>query len=247
MLEFGLDKILPLLLELYGEDKRKGIDKKAWRHPMDTVEFCFLPMLDDPKRGARLMRVGLLHDVLEDFADRIDLEELTEAVDLDEEEVYLLELLTRDEMELNDLAYWQRILSSEDALIVKLGDRIANLWDLAAWIELEEGFPEDAGKVFQKYRKEYNAIVGILREEFSEQAGYTDHPFAYQVPLLEALMDMLETLYAVHNREPEAFKEKTASLFAAFAELQRVVKVPRPTNGFSFTEFGSNGYPNGEH
>jgi hypothetical protein len=60
-------------------------------------------------------------------------------------------------------------------------------------------------------------------------------------------MDMLETLYAVHNREPEAFKEKTASLFAAFAELQRVVKVPRPTNGLSFTEFGSNGYPNGEH
>ncbi len=54
---------------------------------------------------------------------------------LDEQESHLLALLSRNVPDVAGREYWTRIIDSEDALIVKLADRLANLLDLIAWVD----------------------------------------------------------------------------------------------------------------
>ena len=56
-----------LMVEQYGTQRRKGIDKYCKENPMDVVKFCFIGLDEDCLRAIQLNNVAILHDVLADF------------------------------------------------------------------------------------------------------------------------------------------------------------------------------------
>lgn len=220
MSESGLQQILLLLRDLYGRELRKGIYKLAYEHSNDVVHYSFLELVHDSQRALRLVRVGLLHDVVEDF---LDLNDLKSRLDLDHEETTLLSILSRNVGHPEGLDYWEGILSSEDALIIKLGDRIANLLDLIEWVRIEEGFNSESLPLYHKYAGEYADLSPLLEDRHPEEKRTGGHPLDFQLPLLQALMDILAALYAVHHMHPTTFASNTEEMFEAFDELVKVI------------------------
>lgn len=235
MSEFGLDKIFQLLRDVYGTERRKGLFKFAYEHPHDVVQYSFLEMLGDPPRAARLLRVALLHDVVEDG---LELGDVAAEIDLDEEEVRLLAILSRNVGHPDGSEYWEGIFSTQDAVIVKLADRIANLRDLIAWVRMEEGFSSESLPIFEKYRTEYELISSLLRQKYPNKSDCDNHPFGYQIPFLQTLMEILETLHTVYLHDPQSFGKRTTTLLATFDELVEVMDATSRTAQVASREQG---------
>ena len=124
---------LKLIKDLYGTERREGLDKLSSDHPLDVVDYCFLNLQTDNIRIMRLLNVALLHDVVEDYAHQgYTLEKVQALVGLGPKETRLLNLVTRKKGQ--EDGYLHGIFAVEDAAIVKLADRIANCRDLIRWV-----------------------------------------------------------------------------------------------------------------
>lgn len=129
-----------LMEELYGTQRRKGIDKYSKEHPLDVVKFCFIGRDEDCLRAMHLINVAILHDVVEDFGHKgYTLDKVQVVVGLGPAEVRLLDLLTRKPGREED--YLPSLCRDEDAARIKLADRIANCQDLLQWVKDEGAFP----------------------------------------------------------------------------------------------------------
>jgi (p)ppGpp synthase/HD superfamily hydrolase len=185
---------LKLIKDLYGTERREGLDKLSSDHPLDVVDYCFLNLQTDNIRIMRLLNVALLHDVVEDYAHQgYTLEKVQALVGLGPKETRLLNLVTRKKGQ--EDGYLHGIFAVEDAAIVKLADRIANCRDLIRWVRKEQGFTERARKIYEKYRRENQVIFALVQENFQDQVEDPEHPFSRQVQLLEADAAELERLY----------------------------------------------------
>lgn len=184
---------LKLVKELYGDSKRKGIDKLSVDHVRDVVEYCFLHLERDNLRVMRLLNVALLHDVVEDYSQAgYTLERVQDLVGLGPQETVLLDLVTRKKGQ--EESYLPSIFANEEAARVKIADRIANCRDLIAWVKKEQGFAPAAELIYQKYRRENAIILALLEQNYPVQLNDGDHPLTHQVRELKGAMNELEEL-----------------------------------------------------
>lgn len=187
-----------LVEELYRGKRRKGIDKDAVEHLHDVVEFCFLDQERDNIRTMHLLNAALLHDVVEDFAqDSYTLEHVQALIGLSTEETRLLDLLTRKKGQ--EEKYLPGICAEEDAVRIKLADRIANCRDLAAWVTKDRCFCEEARGIHENYKRENAAILAMLHQHFAAELADPSHVFSRQLKLLDRCMQELERFYAQYQ------------------------------------------------
>ena len=186
---------LQLVKDLYGTQRREGLDKFSSEHSLDVVTYCFLHLERDNLRAMRILNVAILHDVVEDFSQEgYTLEKVQSVVGLGQKETRLLNLLTRKKGQ--EAEYLQLLFQDEDAARIKLADRIANCRDLAAWVQGTQGFPPRARRIYEKYKRENAVILELIQEHFQAQAEDPDHVFFHQIPLLQKNMAELDRLYA---------------------------------------------------
>lgn len=183
-----------LMEELYGTQRRKGIDKYSKEHPLDVVKFCFIGRDEDCLRAMHLINVAILHDVVEDFGHKgYTLDKVQVVVGLGPAEVRLLDLLTRKPGREED--YLPSLCRDEDAARIKLADRIANCQDLLQWVKDEGGFSEDARRIYEKYKRENAVLLPQLKANFPAQVEDPDHAFHRQIELFQGCMEELDDLY----------------------------------------------------
>ncbi|NLM42079.1 MAG: hypothetical protein GX199_07190 [Firmicutes bacterium] len=186
---------LQLVRELYGTQRREGLEKYSAQHPLDVVQYCFLHLEPDNLRVMRMLNVALLHDVVEDYLQEgYTLEKVQAVVGLRPQEAMLLNLLTRKKDQ--EEGYLPGIFAVEEAARIKLADRIANCRDLLAWVRQAQGFPEKARHIYEKYRRENELIFDLVQEHYSEQMVDPSHPICQQIQLLKEDTAELERLYA---------------------------------------------------
>ncbi|HPT83045.1 MAG TPA: hypothetical protein PLM25_04080 [Limnochordia bacterium] len=185
---------LQLVRELYGTQRREGLDKYSVEHPLDVVQYCFLHLEPDNLRVMRMLNVALLHDVVEDYLEEgYTLEKVQSVVGLQPKETMLLGLLTRKQGQEED--YLPELFSVEEAARIKLADRIANCRDLLSWVRQAQGFPARARRIYEKYRKENELIFRLVHEHYGRQLDDPAHPISQQVQLLQEVAAELEQLY----------------------------------------------------
>lgn len=143
---------------------------------------------------------------------------------LDEQESHLLALLSRNVPDVAGREYWTRIIDSEDALIVKLADRLANLLDLIAWVDRGGGFTDKAALQAEKYFREYEQFVPLFTSEILQLAEGDSHPFAFQIPAVHSIMEALHALYLIHSHAFESFPERSRGVLDPFDEFRDILK-----------------------
>lgn len=185
------ETILGFLESMYGNSIRKGINKLAYQHPLDVLENCFLERLDtDLKRKVRIFKAALLHDVGEDSG--VELAELQIRLHLKDRDVQLIKLLSRNIPNEDGSDYLTGIMQDEDAIIVKLADRLANMEDLFLWVDNENSFNEDSLKIAEKYLKENDLILERLSTMYPDLNEIKDSPIPCQYEQLKTLQCELE-------------------------------------------------------
>lgn len=154
------------VMKAYGKQKRKGISKPAYVHALDVVSNAELGDIDDVERSTRIYRVGMLHDMLED--NHIKPEKLAEMLDLDEQELSLLKLVSRNFDNEDNTSYIEGIVNNEDAVVIKFADRIANIKDLLLWIREEKGFNISSLKMATKYMGETEEMLELVDKRYPD-------------------------------------------------------------------------------
>ena len=183
---------LGILREVYGTKRRKGLNKLAYQHPSDVLDHVYFDLIDDMRRSAGLFRLCLLHDVIEDSD--LTAEELQSALDLDNDQVECLKLLSRNVENADGSSYLDGIMANEDALIVKLADRVANLDDLMLWVKKSEGFEEEALAIAHKYLEECEYLVEQVELRYGALLDDREHFISRQIHDLNRALEKLEDL-----------------------------------------------------
>ena len=153
--------IYKFLKDIYGDKRRKGIIKPAKQHPFDVADNIDYDSVDSQKRRVALYRKALLHDAIEDS--QMSFDELKELLGLDDGVVASIKRLTRQKVISSD-EYIGGIFEDEDAVIVKLADRIANSRDLILWMENVGGVNTAIIRIVDKYTKENEIIFKLLEK-----------------------------------------------------------------------------------
>lgn len=188
--------VLCLLKQVYGAHTRKGISKLACQHPADVLENSFLEYLESNDKKARIYKCCLLHDILEDS--QYSEEDLYEMINIEQDEMNLLKLLSKKIPNEDGTDYLEGILQNEEALIIKLADRIANLKDLTRWIMLA-GLRPELVEIIQQYITKNQETYQRIQEKYPqylEKEKDPKHPFHYQLPQIKELMDRLYNIAA---------------------------------------------------
>lgn len=170
------------------DNKRKGLNKISYQHPLDVVNNSYIKFLNDADRSAKIYKCCLLHDVLEDTD--YTSEQLKEMLDVYDDEIEIIELLSRNIENKDGSDYIEGIVANEDALIVKLADRIANMKDLIIWVK-KDGMTEESKKLAEKYFNETQELLDLTTLRYPKLVDFNNkevHPFAYQVSALEDLL-----------------------------------------------------------
>ncbi len=108
----------------------------------------------------------------------------------------LLRTLSRNAVEGDGFKYLDGIIEDEDALIVKLADRVANMKDLLCWIKKEGGFNKESRKIAKKYIGETEYMLTGLRQRYPGLiTGSKKHPFSFQAEMLKNLLEELKRFY----------------------------------------------------
>lgn len=179
--------IITLLKEVYGDKRRNGLYKPAYQHPSDVLEYSYAGNLANTKRKVRILKGCLLHDILEDSSYTV--EKLYEITNIDEELMNLVKLLSRNIENEDGSSYLDGIINNEDALIIKLADRIANMKDIIRWVK-EEGICPESRKIAEKYTIENRILMKAINERYTQYLENLEeqvHPFYYQFNLLREL------------------------------------------------------------
>ncbi len=105
-----------------------------------------------------------------------------------------------------------------------MADRLANLFDLIAWVERQGGFTEKAALQSEKYLSEYEEFVPLFTPKLLRLAEGDSHPFAFQISGLHSLMGALRALYLIHLHAPESFQARSREVLDPFGEMVDVMK-----------------------
>lgn len=181
--------ILRFVQDAYGMKMRKGINKLHYHHFLDVIDNSHLDCISSQVRQGSLFKVCLLHDILEDF-DEYTPKDLYKMLDISKRDMELLVMLSRN---YSDEDYIIKMFKDEDVVIVKMADRISNMYDLIAWIE-RRGFVDGNVKITKKYLKENKKMLDNLESKypnFLRMDVKIVHPFAYQYHNLLRLNNML--------------------------------------------------------
>ena len=132
-----------------------------WIHPFSVAMIGFDPY--GGKISFSFAIVGLLHDIPEDTS--ISVDELATLIELTEEEIEALRLLTHTD----DLSYDEYIDSiiesgNEIAMNVKLEDLLHNM-NLNRFIEADIAVTDKDKKRKEKYQKAFDKLLAKIREE----------------------------------------------------------------------------------
>ncbi len=182
------------LREFYGKGRRKGLQKFNLSHPLDVLEFADIEGIEDVEFCVLVYRTSLLHDIVEDS--HWTAEDLREMFGLDEKEVDVLNLLSRNVINKDGSSYLEGIMGNPGAVIVKLADRIANISDLMLWISSVRGFTETSLRMTEKYLKEHEELLRLFKDTY--ETSFRGAPYvniARQWSLLENRVTELERLY----------------------------------------------------
>lgn len=177
--------ILTFLSDIYGIKLRKGIPKLQYDHFLDVLNHSKIDDMSDGERRSILFKVSLLHDILEDT--KLSKEELYNLINIDKREMEILVLLSRIHNPSDK--YISNIIEDEDALIVKLSDRISNMNDLIDWIDLR-GLNKRNKKQSLNYLKENSNLIKLAKSKYKsilQSSADIVHPFKYQLKELENL------------------------------------------------------------
>jgi hypothetical protein len=192
----GIDmatSIVDVVHDIYGDDRRKGLYKPAYAHPVDVLGNSYIECIDDGVRSAKLFKGCLLHDALED-SDYTS-EDLQKKLDLDDDEIGLVERVSRNIPNGDGTNYVDGVVNDEDSLIVKFADRIANIKDLIRWANKTDGFTSESLKIANKYLKETNTLLDKAEKKYPEyMKADSNHPFFYQTTHLNNLVIQLDRL-----------------------------------------------------
>lgn len=206
-----------LLRERYGTKTRKGMNKLEYGHVADVVDYTYIEKLDDVGRSLRLYKGALLHDALEDGI--VTEKEMKELLGADNKLIELVKLLSRNHKNRNSVGYIAGILGNEDAIIVKLADRIANMKDLNNWIENEEGFTESSLRLADKYVEENRELVSKIRNIYPNALKtLVNNPIPDQLIVLDREIKKLDRNMSKYD----VIKEGTINekVFAKDADLK---------------------------
>ncbi len=196
--------LLEFLHQHYDGKKRKGIDKMALSHAHDVLKNSIIKEIDDIGRSAKVYKISLLHDVLEES--EMTPEQIFEALELDEEEQGLLVLLSRNIENPDGSSYIDGIMKDKDAIIIKFADRISNIKDLILWVESDRGFTTTSLKLAERYLKETKEMMDLYLEKYPD--GLTNEefgPIGGQWNSLDNLQKELEGMYNKYCNQ--AFRE----------------------------------------
>jgi len=213
------DVILEFLREIHGTEMKKVALKFVYEHPRDVIQYSFLENLTDSARAARLRKLALLSGALEAG---LNPAEIGERFDLDEGDVKILGILSPGGSD--PAGYWERVFGSEDALIIKLGDCIANLVDLITSVGREGGFSKEAGRLYEKCAAEYDEFSPLISPEIRRLAESDSHPFNYQISLPEACLGAANALHLLAAHDSESFKVRAGEILDPFAEVMGITK-----------------------
>jgi len=186
---------------LYKGKPRKGINKDYFEHMLDVVDNSYIEKIDDTKRSAKIMKAGLLHDVPEDT--KMDVKELQKRLSLSDDLIETLKRLSRNIPNEDKTGYLEGILKDEDALIVKLADRISNLKDLILWLHNDDGMNKASKKIADKYLKEDDELLLGVKKLFPKLLrDNADSPIANQYIKVKQLNIDLKKLYDRYKDKP---------------------------------------------
>lgn len=189
----GKTPILKFVQDMYGIKMRKGINKLHYEHFLDVLQNSHLDCISSQERQASLFKVCLLHDILEDF-DEYSPKDLYKMLDISKRDIEILLKLSRN---YSNEDYIIKMFGDEDAVIVKMADRISNMYDLIAWIE-KRGFNYNNTKITKKYLKENKSMLDNLKSKypnFLKMNVKISHPFLYQYNKLIMLTNKLAKFY----------------------------------------------------
>ncbi len=187
-----MNRLAEFLTCFYGSKTRKGLNKLALCHPTHVAGLARLGDIHCLDRRLALLRVCLLHDVVED-CDRYTLADLACRFDLTEEEQEALRLLDRHRHD--DCAYWEQIFRHPLALRAKVADRIANLTDLIAWIESDGRLVCGARRQAEKYLRENEQVAPLFERHVPAEPAPGDDDEIRGLQCMRDSMDHLtETL-----------------------------------------------------
>lgn len=160
------ESLVKYLHEFYGSGRRKGLQKYNLSHPLDVLQYSNIEDIEDVGRSLRIYRTSLLHDIIEDS--NLTADDLFKKFGLDEKEMDILNLMSRNVKNKDGSDYIQGIMGNVDAVIVKFADRIANTNDLILWVETVRGFTKTSLRMTEKYLKETREMVDIFKEKYGE-------------------------------------------------------------------------------
>lgn len=186
-----LIKIRKLLSEKFSDVKRKGINKSAISHFIDTVDNLMLsddiddfdlfdnqikkicnlanPNVtsnkdyDSSEIKFTLKVVSLLHDILEDTD--VTVEDLKD-IGITDRQIELIQILTRNPNQPTS-EYLEKIIRNPEALTIKLADRISNMEDLIEWVKIE-GVTKSNKELMNKYDIEnliLTTMINLMHED----------------------------------------------------------------------------------
>jgi uncharacterized protein (UPF0335 family) len=207
------ESVLGFVKGVYGDKKRKGLDKPEIMHTADVIDNSYLDKVDDIKRSTKLYKAGLLQDTMD--VSGISPEDLKKRLGLNDDLMGTLKRLSKTIPNKDGTEYLDGILKDEDALIIKLASRISNIRDLINWIQNDNGLSKQSKKIADRFLKETPELqAGIKKIYPTLLKDKPDSPIASQVIDLKKCLSDLTKVYDLYKNQPIAermFQDKDVS------------------------------------
>jgi uncharacterized protein (UPF0335 family) len=194
------ESVLGFVKGVYGNKKRKGLDKPDIMHTVDVIDNSYLDKVDDIKRSTKLYKAGLLQDTID--ISGVSPKDLQKRLGLNDDLMETLKRLSETTPNKDGTSYTEGILKDEDALIIKLASRISNIRDLINWIH-NEGISKQSKKIVDKFLKETPELqAGIKKIYPTLLKDNPDSPIASQVIDLKKCLADLTKVYDSYKNQP---------------------------------------------